>query len=300
MAGVSLSSWNLPPAEADGPWPAPAKLNLCLHILGRRSDGYHELQTVFQFLAYSDELYFRIRSDKSINRISRLAGVEEKDDLTIRAARLLQETAGVHQGADIFVSKRLPQGGGIGGGSSNAATTLVVLNAVWKLGYPRRQLAELGLQLGADVPVFVHGAAAWAEVIGERLTPLVLPEPWYLVAFPPISVSTAAVFSSSELTRNTPPITISAFLSGAGVNDCEALVRRQYPPVAEVLDWLSSHAPARLTGTGSGVFAEFPDRQAAQQVLDQLPTRWQGFVAKGLNRSPLEEMLAARGLVPCG
>jgi len=299
MAGSSTPC-GPPSANASGPWPAPAKLNLFLHIVGRRPDGYHELQTVFQFLSHGDELYFQVRGDATIKRGRALPGIDEKDDLTVRAAYLLQEAAGVQQGVDIFVNKQLPAGGGIGGGSSDAATTLVALNRLWDVGFPKGKLIELGSRLGADVPVFVAGYAAWAEGVGERLTPLDLPEPWYLVVFPPISVSTAKVFSSPELTRNTPPITISAFLSGAGGNDCEAVVRRYYPSVAEVLDWLNLRAPARLTGTGSGVFAAFPDQAAAQQVLEQLPTPWQGFVAKGLNRSPLEEKMTTRGPVPCG
>ncbi len=273
-------------------WPAPAKLNLMLRITGRRADGYHELQTVFQFLDFGDELSFESRADGRIRRITDLGGVAEEQDLVVRAARLLQEASGTRYGADIAVDKRIPLGGGLGGGSSDAATTLVALNALWGLGLSRADLAQLGLRLGADVPVFVGAEAAWAEGVGERLQVVDLPEPWYLVITPECAVPTAAVFAAPELTRDSPPIKIADFLSAGGGNDCLAVVRGRYPPVAEALDWLDGHGAARLTGTGSSVFAAFLDEPSALAVQRKLPTRWRGFVARGRNRSPLLDRLA--------
>jgi 4-diphosphocytidyl-2-C-methyl-D-erythritol kinase len=268
-------------------WPAPAKLNLFLHIVGRRADGYHLLQTAFQFLDCSDLLYLSLRRDAGVRLLSPLPGVPAEADLTVRAARLLQRHCGVRQGVDIRLDKRLPMGGGLGGGSSDAATVLVALNVLWGTGLADDELAGLGLQLGADVPVFVRGHAAWGEGVGEQLTPIDLPEPCYVVLVPPVTVSTAEVFAAPELTRNTRAITISDFLSGAGHNDCEAVVRRCYPAVAEALDWLRGFAPARLTGTGACIFAPFTDADEARHVLGQLPRCWTGFVARGCNRSPL-------------
>lgn len=281
-----------PVLSANGHWPAPAKLNLFLHITGRRDDGYHLLQTVFQFLDYGDELSFTIRDDGEIHRLTPLAGVPEESDLVVRAARLLQQKTATPLGVDIEVIKRLPMGGGLGGGSSDAATTLVALNQLWHTGLDEEELAELGLSLGADVPIFVHGYAAWAEGVGEKLEPVEPPEPWYVVLIPPVSVPTAAVFGAPELTRNSPPITICAFLSGEGTNVCEPVVRERYPEVAQVIDWLDKFSPSRMTGTGSCVFAAFDSRPAAQAVLDQAPKEWQGFVARGLNQSPLRNRLA--------
>lgn len=275
------------------PWPAPAKLNLFLHITGRRPDGFHLLQTVFQFLDYGDELHFSVRDDGAVRRLSDLPGVAAEADLVVRAARLLQAETGCRRGADIRVDKRLPMGGGLGGGSSDAATALVALNALWQLDLPEDRLAGLGLSLGADVPVFVRGRAAWAEGVGERLEAVELPEPWYLVLVPPVSVSTAAVFGAPELTRDCPPITIRDFLTGLGGNVCEPVVRARFPAVAAALDWLGHFAPARMTGTGSCVFAAFGSERAAHQVLAKVPAGWQGFVARGCNRSPLLERLEA-------
>ena len=275
------------PAAASGPWPAPAKLNLMLHITGRRADGYHELQTLFQFLTYGDWLYFDIRGGRDIRLHGTPAGVPEADDLCVKAARLLQEATGCSAGVTIYNDKRLPAGAGLGGGSSDAATTLLVLNRLWKLGLEPRQLAELGLSLGADVPVFVHGQAAWAEGVGEILTPAAPPERWFLVVIPQVSISTAAVFSDAELTRDTPRMKIADLLSGGGRNDCELLVRRRYPEVAAVLDWLDGFSPARMTGTGGGVFAAFDSEADAQRVADRVPDDWESFVARGVNRSPL-------------
>lgn len=279
-------------------WPAPAKLNLFLHITGRRADGYHALQTVFQFLDYGDELRVTARADGVIRAVHKLPGVTSEQDLTVRAARLLQENAGGSLGADIELTKRLPVGGGLGGGSSDAATTLVALNHIWKLGLSVDELAKLGLRLGADVPVFVHGRAAWAEGVGERLTPVDLSEPWYLVIAPPCRVSTREVFASPDLTRDAKPITIRDFLAGEGGNDCEVLVSGRYPEVAEALRWLGRHAPARMTGTGGCVFAAFPDESAARRVAGQFiaerPDGGQALVARGLNLSPLHRLIHSK------
>jgi 4-diphosphocytidyl-2-C-methyl-D-erythritol kinase len=272
-------------------WPAPAKLNLFLHITGRREDGYHLLQTVFQFLDYGDTLHFTTRNDGEVHRVNSLPGVNEADDLTVRAARLLRDVSDYPKGVDIEVDKQLPMGGGLGGGSSDAATTLVALNQLWQLGYTMEQLAELGLQLGADVPVFIHGHAAWAEGVGEHLTPIEPPEPWYLVLIPEVSVSTAEIFAAPELTRDTPAIKIRDFLAGHGSNVCQAVVAKRYPAVAESLEWLSQYGMATMTGTGACVFAVFESRQQAAVILATLPEKWRGFVAKGLNQSPLLERL---------
>ena len=275
-------------------WPAPAKLNLMLRIVGQRADGYHLLQTVFQFLDCGDWLWFDARDDGRIERVGEVPGVPAEADLTVRAAWLLQRTAGVHRGATIRIAKQLPMGGGLGGGSSDAATTLVALNQLWRTGLTLAELAELGLMLGADVPVFVHGQAAWAEGVGERLTPVDLAERWFVVLIPACPVATGAVFKDPDLTRNSLPITITDFVTGAGGNDCEAVVYRRYPEVAAAARWLARFGQARLTGTGACVFAAFPDGPSAEQVLARLPTGWTGFVGRGRNRSPLHEHLARR------
>jgi len=275
-------------------WPAPAKLNLMLRIVGRRPDGYHLLQTVFQFLDRGDWLWFDLRDDGLIERASEVPGVPAAADLTVRAARLLQQAAGVRRGVTIRIAKRLPLGGGLGGGSSDAATTLVALNHLWRTGLTLVELAELGLTLGADVPVFVHGRAAWAEGVGERLAPVDLAEPWFVVLVPACPVATGAVFNDPDLTRNSPPITITDFAAGLGGNDCEAVVYRRYPEVAAATRWLAQFGQARLTGTGACVFAVFPDGASADRVLAQLPAGCTGFVARGCNRSPLHEHLARR------
>ncbi|NGP54171.1 4-(cytidine 5'-diphospho)-2-C-methyl-D-erythritol kinase [Thioalkalivibrio sp. XN8] len=270
-------------------WPAPAKLNLFLHVTGRRPDGYHRLQTVFQLLDYADEIVLEPRADGVISRSAGLAEVPPEADLAVRAARRLQAAAGVALGADIRVHKRIPAGGGLGGGSSDAATVLVALNRLWGLDWPADRLAALGLELGADVPVFVHGRSAWAEGVGEDLTLVELPPACYLVVCPGCAVSTAAVFAHPELTRDTPETTIKGFVSSGGRNDCEAVVRRLYPEVGTALDWLAARSPdgARLTGTGGCVFARFETAAAAEGVLAQLPDGWTGFVARGVAASPL-------------
>ncbi len=276
---------------SDKNWPAPAKLNLFLHITGRREDGYHLLQTVFQFLDYGDTLHFTPRNDGEIHLTTPLPGVAEERDLTVRAARLLKKACDCPLGIDIEVEKRLPMGGGLGGGSSDAATTLVALNRIWKLGLDVERLAELGLQLGADVPIFIHGHAAWAEGVGEQLTPVDPPEPWYLVLIPDVAVSTAEIFNAPELTRDSPAIKIRDFLSGLGTNVCQEVVVKRYPAVAESLAWLSRYGKVTMTGTGACIFAAFNTRQQAEEVRSAMPNKWRGMVAKGLNRSPLLEKL---------
>lgn len=272
-------------------WPAPAKLNLFLHVVGRRSDGYHLLQTVFQFLDRADQLDFKVREDDEFTLIRNYGAIDTEDDLVLRAAKRLQQAAGVGMGADIQVHKHLSIGGGLGGGSSDAATTLVALNTLWGCELPVTKLAEIGLDLGADVPVFVQGHAAWAEGVGEQLTPVEPPLKWYLVVSPGFGVATAEIFNAPDLTRNTPAITIRDFLDGRGRNDCEPVVRRIHPEVSELLDWLGSRTRARLTGTGGCVYGEFSSREEAIRVFGSLPSQWQGFVARGLNQSPLLQRL---------
>ncbi|BAW81176.1 4-diphosphocytidyl-2C-methyl-D-erythritol kinase [Candidatus Nitrosoglobus terrae] len=268
-------------------WPAPAKLNLFLHVVGRRKDGYHLLQTAFQFINYCDWLEFIPRPDGRIVHLSPLSGVLIEKDLIYRAAKLLQQKTDCKQGVEIRVYKRLPLGGGLGGGSSDAATTLMALNYLWAVKLSIVQLAQLGLELGADVPVFIYGQAAWAEGVGEQLQPLELTEPWYLVITPPIQVATGEIFMAPELTRDRKPIKISNFLEGEGGNMLEPVVFRRYPIISEAIDWLSQFSPARMTGTGSSIFAAFNERQQALEVLGQIPSNLQGVVAKGCNRSPL-------------
>jgi len=274
-------------------WPAPAKINLFLHIVGRRPDGYHLLQTHFQFLDHGDDIRFGLRADGVINRVSELAGVPSEADLVVRAARALQAASGTRLGADIAVDKRLPMGGGLGGGSSNAATVLVALDYLWGTRLGVEALATLGLALGADVPVFVRGQAAWAEGVGERLTPLTADEPWCLVIHPGCEVPTAAVFGHPELTRDTPALTIPGLPPDLMHNDCESVTRRLFPAVDAALDWLGKRAPARMSGTGACIFASFADRASAQAVGEQVPAPWTWFVARRRNRSPLLDRLAA-------
>jgi 4-diphosphocytidyl-2-C-methyl-D-erythritol kinase len=273
-------------------WSAPAKLNLMLHVVGRRADGYHQLQTVFQLLDLCDHIEIRVRDDGVIIRPAGPAGVPESEDLVVRAARALKEATGTRFGAEISVKKRIPMGGGLGGGSSDAATTLLALNQMWDTGLTSAQIAEIGVKLGADIPVFVAGTSAWAEGVGERLTPVSLgPDSWYVVVFPGVAVPTAAVFQAAELTRNSPPTTMRGFLETGGRNDCEAVVRTRFPAVAEALDWLARHGAARLTGTGSCVFAKFSRVEDAERVAARVPDEWRAFVARGLDRSPVLDEL---------
>ncbi len=271
--------------------PAPAKLNLFLHITGRRADGYHDLQTAFQLLDHGDLLRFAPASGGDIELTTDLPGLAAEDNLVYRAAHALRDRAGANQGARIHLSKRLPAGGGLGGGSSDAATTLLALNRLWNLNWSLDELAALGLELGADVPVFVHGRSAWAEGVGERLTPLTLPGTWYLVICPDCRVETAGVFGDRQLTRNESPITIRAFLEGGGHNSCQPVVEALYPPVREARNWLEQFAPARLTGTGACLFARFASESSARKILARLPGRWEGFVARGVNVSPAHRAL---------
>jgi 4-diphosphocytidyl-2-C-methyl-D-erythritol kinase len=291
---TSIQGEPLGPAIA---WPAPAKLNLCLHIVGRRADGYHLLQSAIQFIDLCDELRFFRRERGVIERIGGPAEVPAESDLVVRAARLLATKATAPVGVAIELTKRIPLQGGLGGGSSDAATVLVVLNRLWGLNLPVDELADLGMQLGADVPVFVRGRASWVEGIGEQLTPCDFPASLYLVVKPDAAVSTVGIFQAPELTRNSPITTIRAFLAGGGRNDCTPSVRGRYPEVAEALDWLEDFGEARLTGTGACVFAALPDERAAKAALARMPARWSGYIARGLNVSPLLERLQTPGTI---
>ena len=265
-------------------FPAPGKLNLFLHVLGRRADGMHELQTVFRLIDRSDRVGIRVRADGEI----RYSGVFEGDNLCLQAARLLQSATGTDKGADIGLEKHLPVGGGLGGGSSDAATTLLVLNRRWQCGLKRTELMHLGLNLGADVPAFLYGRSAFGEGVGERLRGLDLAPAWYLVLTPQVSVSTKEIFSDPALTRDTKPLRMSAFLSGQGRNDLEPIALRRYPEIAEHLAWLKKRgAQARMTGSGACVFAEFLQDGDAVALLRELPVAMRGFVARGLERHPL-------------
>lgn len=272
--------------------PSPAKLNLFLHINGRRDDGYHLLQTVFQLLDYGDELSFEATTDGQLNLEPAIEGVALQDNLIIKAALLLKAATGCSRGACITLVKRLPMGGGIGGGSSNAATTLLALNHLWQTQFSIAQLCELGGRLGADVPVFVNGYSAWAEGVGDIITPIDLPARWYLVIRPNVHVSTAEVFAKKKLTRDTPIIKVAAFLEGGGKNDCQNVVLECFPQVRQAVDWLNFYAPTRLTGTGSCIFAAFNSEAEAMAVLAHKPEHLEGFVAKGVNRSPLHTALS--------
>ena len=274
-------------------WPSPAKINLFLHVLGRQDNGYHRLQTLFQLLDYGDALAFELTDTPDIVMATPLPGVADDDNLIVRAARALQAYGTCSQGARIYLNKRLPMGGGIGGGSSNAATTLVVLNHLWGCHLSNEALATIGLTLGADVPVFVHGRTAFADGVGEQLVNHDVPETYYLVAHPGVHVSTQAVFNHPQLPRNTPPLLWQDYNFESTHNDCEEIVCQQYPEVANLLQWLVHYAPARMTGTGSGVFACFASAEAAQTALVALPKNWSGFVARGVNLSPLHEKLSA-------
>jgi 4-diphosphocytidyl-2-C-methyl-D-erythritol kinase len=274
-------------SDAPTSWPAPAKLNLMLRIVGRRDDGYHRLQSVFQFIDLADTLRLTPRDDGRIRRVDPIPGLDPERDLVVRAARLLQSRCSHAGGVDIALDKRIPMGAGLGGGSSDAATTLVALNILWGCGFDRPALMHLGLSLGADVPIFVHGRAAWAEGVGEELTDIDLPEPTYLLLLPDCHVDTGKVFQDPELTRNSRRITIRDFLAGERRNDCLSVVRERHTPVAQALDWLGEKLEARLTGTGSCVFAECTDGEQAQRLIQELPDGLRAVVVRGVNVSPL-------------
>jgi 4-diphosphocytidyl-2-C-methyl-D-erythritol kinase len=272
-------------------WPAPAKLNLFLHVTGRRADGYHELQTLFQLIDLCDTITITVRADGRIERPVGPANVPPDADLTLRAALSLQQETGTALGADLRLHKRIPQGAGLGGGSSDAATTLLALNELWECRLSLDQLALLARPLGADVPVFIQGSSAWAEGIGERLTPVSLPPAWYVIIYPGIGISTREVFQSPELTRNSPLITIRAFFESGGRNDCEPVVRARSPEVAAALDWLGREGSAALTGTGSCVFTARASAADAERLAARVPDRWLSFVARGIDGSPVHEQL---------
>jgi len=286
-------------------WAAPAKLNLFLHVTGRRADGYHLLQTIFQLIDLGDELAFEVTDDGVVTRVDdALAnpppGVAPEDDLCVRAARALQAATRTRKGARIRVRKRIPPGGGLGGGSSDAATTLRVLDQLWGTAAGIENLSRIGAQIGADVPVFVNGRSAWAEGVGELLTPLELTTQWFVVIHPGVSVPTKDVFQAPELTRNSPLITIRAPRGPVGRNDCEPVVRARFPAVAEALDWLAQHAPARLTGTGACVFAGFATAALAERVAARVPEAWRAWAVRGLSTSPLEAQLAGQASAGAG
>jgi 4-diphosphocytidyl-2-C-methyl-D-erythritol kinase len=268
-------------------FPAPAKLNLFLHVVGRRADGYHLLQSVFRLIDRCDTVHLTLRDDGRVVREGDLPGVAADDDLTVRAARLLQSRAPAGAGVSIRLDKRLPMGGGLGGGSSDAATVLLALNRLWQIDLPRASLQALALKLGADVPVFIFGRTAFAEGVGEILRPVDAEPAWYVVLTPPVQVPTAVIFAAPELTRNTPALKIAPFSAGAGHNDLQPVVMQRYPEVARHLAWLQQFGEARMTGSGACVFAPFGDEVTACSVLGQLPEGMQGFVAQGLDRHPL-------------
>ncbi|GCF88415.1 4-(cytidine 5'-diphospho)-2-C-methyl-D-erythritol kinase [Shewanella sp. M-Br] len=276
------------PAAISRHWPAPAKLNLFLHVNGRRADGYHELQTLFQFINYCDMLDFKVTETAELILHSNISNVvADSDNLILRAAKSLQQTTGFTGGAEIWLDKRLPMGGGLGGGSSDAATTLVALNKLWGTQLSTEALASIGLKLGADIPVFIHGFAAFAEGVGERLQAVNPSEPWYLIIAPDAHVSTAEVFQDPLLPRDTPKLAIDTLMNQPWANDCQKLVVSKYPQVAKALGWLLEYAPSRMTGTGACVFGEFTQKQQALAALAKLPSEMQGFVAQGMNLSPL-------------
>jgi 4-diphosphocytidyl-2-C-methyl-D-erythritol kinase len=276
----AMSDW-------DRNWLAPAKINLFLHVVGRRADGYHLLQTVFRFLDYGDELRFSPRDDGDIVLARPLPGVSPDADLTVRAARLLCEHAGIAAGVTISLTKHLPMGGGLGGGSSDAATVLVALNRLWKCTLSPEELQRLGLSLGADVPVFIHGRACFAEGVGERFTDVALPPAWYLVTVPETAVPTADIFQAADLRRDTPSIDPAAWQPGMGGNDLEPVARRLFPEVGRHLDWLRARGPARMSGSGACCFAEFASEAEALAALAALPEGMRGFVARGLDSHPI-------------
>lgn len=287
MTGVVLKEWTWRSV-----YPAPAKLNLFLHVTGRRADGYHLLQTVFRFIDFGDRLRFVARDDDKVILTNPLPGVPVENDLTLRAARLLQAETGCRMGVEICIDKRLPMGGGLGGGSSDAAAVLLALNHLWQLGLSRLHLQKIGLTLGADVPVFIFGRNAFAEGVGESLQPVELPAAWYVVLQPPVQVPTAAIFGAAELKRDSVPMRKVEWEPGIGGNDLEAVAVSRFPVVGEHLRWLSTFGDARMSGSGACVFAEFATQEAAAQVIRQLPAGMKGWVAAGLDAHPLHELAA--------
>ena len=273
-------------------WPAPAKLNLFLHVTGRRADGYHELQTLFQLVDLCDTIRLEPLPDGRIERPLGPAGVPAEEDLTVRAARALKAAVSSWAGVSIRVTKRIPEGAGLGGGSSDAATVLLALNQLWGCGLGGAELARLGATLGADVPVFIEGNTAWGEGVGERLTPVAVPPRWYVIVHPGVRISTREVFQIPELTRNSPRITLRAFFESGGRNDCEPVVCRRWPEVGRALDWLGASGTARLSGTGACVFAGFAGEAEARAVAARVPAPWVGYVARGLEVSPVRALLA--------
>ena len=271
-------------------YPAPAKLNLFLHVVGRRDDGYHLLQTAFTFIDRCDYLSFAVRDDGVITRAAGPVGIAADDDLCVRAARLLQQETGCPSGVSIELEKHLPWGAGLGGGSSDAATTLIVLNRLWQLDLSRDALRAIALALGADVPVFMFGRSAFAEGVGEKFTAIDVPKAWYVVLTPPVQVPTKLIFAEPELTRDSIPIKISDFSSALLRNDLEPVAKRRFPEISHYLQWLENHAPARMTGSGSAVFASFPDQSSAQKVFNAMPETMQGFVAEGWSVHPLADL----------
>ncbi len=278
-----------PPGWADD-WPAPAKINLFLHIVGRRDDGYHFLQTAFRFLDYGDTLRFEVRCDNDVVLANPLPGVAEGKDLTLRAAVALREATDCRSGVTIHLNKRLPLGGGLGGGSSDAATTLLALNHLWQTGLSRHQLQDLGLRLGADVPVFIHGRTVFAEGIGEQFSDIQAAPAWYLVLVPPVAVPTSEIFGSKLLRRDTPTIDPSSWSNGFGINDMETAACALYPAVAECLAWLREYGDARMSGSGACCFVAFADEHSARTILAQRPAGFNGFVARGLDTHPLSSL----------
>jgi 4-diphosphocytidyl-2-C-methyl-D-erythritol kinase len=270
-------------------FPAPAKLNLFLHVTGRRADGYHTLQTLFRFIDLADEIKLTIRPDGVVKRVNELANLTEKQDLCVRAAKMLQQATGVSLGADIHLTKQIPIGGGLGGGSSDAATVLIALNRLWAIDWPRAKLQEWSSRLGADVPVFIFGRSALATGVGEVLTTVTLAPAWYLVLMPQVSVSTAEIFTSRELTRDTNPITMAAFFAGHGRNDLQAVVCDRYPDVARHLEWLRQFGRAAMSGSGACVFCGFDSEHNARAAQAQVPAGMRAVVARGLDRHPLHD-----------
>lgn len=270
-------------------WPAPAKLNLFLHIIGRRADGYHLLQTVFQFVEFGDELFFETTENGQVCLETSMPDVSHDDNIIVKAANALKRLSDNSQGVNIRLNKRIPMGGGLGGGSSDAATTLLALNKLWNINLSKQELMAIGVKLGADVPIFIFGHSAWAEGVGEQLQTISPPENWFLIIFPSININTGAIFSSTELTRNKLPIKIRDFLNGPTENVCEPVVSKLYPEVQVALDWLTQFSKARLTGTGACIFASFESENEANNVASQVPQKWHKYVTKGSNMTQIEK-----------